>query len=67
MRLRNAAFFALVATAIWAVLTAVILVRNLAGVVNGYIPAVTLLTSVIQFLVALSLVVFFAVFHNPQS
>jgi hypothetical protein len=67
MRLRNAAFFALVATAIWAVLTAVILVRNLAGVVNGYIPAVTLLTSVIQFLVALSLVVFFAIFHNSQS
>jgi hypothetical protein len=67
MKLKNAAFLAVAGTALWTALNAVNLVGNISGVADGFIPAVTLLTSLIQFFAALSLLIFFTVFHRAQS
>lgn len=67
MSLRNAAFFAIVGMALWTVLTAVGLVRTISGVADGILPAITLVTSLIQFVAALSLLVFFVVFQRSQG
>lgn len=67
MKLKNAAFFALVGTAMWTVLTAVNFVRSLSGVTGGYLPAVGLLTSFVEFIAALSLLIFFGVFYSRES
>jgi hypothetical protein len=48
----------------WTVLTAVNLIRTISGVADGFIPAITLLTTLIQFVTALSLLVFFIVFRR---
>ena len=64
MSLKNAACFAIVGTAAWTVLTAVNLIRTISGVADGFRAAITLLPSLIQFLTALSLLVFFIVFRK---
>jgi hypothetical protein len=67
MKLKNATCFAIVGTAAWTILAAVNLVRNISGVAGGFRPAITLLTSLIQFVAALSLLVFFIMFRRSQS
>ena len=67
MNLRTAAFVAMIGTALWTVLTAFTTVRNLTGFVNGFIPAATFATSLIEFLAALSLLIFVATFYRSQS
>jgi hypothetical protein len=64
MSLKNATCFAIVGTAMWTVLTAVILVRNISGVAGGFMAAITLLIPLIQFVTALSLLWFFIVFRR---
>ena len=66
MTLKSAAFFALVGMALFMVLLTVSLIINVSGVVRGFIPAMALLTSLIQWVAGLSLLVFFAVFHRAQ-
>ena len=51
----------------WTVLTAVNLVRSISGVAGGFIPAINLLTTLILFVTALSLLVFFIVFRRSQA
>ncbi len=48
----------------WTVLTAVDLGRTVSGVAGEIIPAIALLTTLIQFVTALSLLVFFIVFRK---
>ena len=48
------------------VLLTVSLIINVSGVVRGFIPAMALLTSLIQWVAGLSLLLFFAVFHRAQ-
>lgn len=67
MTLRNAAFFALVGMLLWTVVLTVRLFIDISGVINGIIPAVTLLTLLIQWFASLSVLVFFAVFHQSQQ
>lgn len=50
----------------WTVLTAVNLIRSISGVAGGFIPPITLLTTLIQFVTALSLLVFFIVFRRSE-
>jgi hypothetical protein len=66
MTLKNAAFFALIGMALLTVLVTVGLITNVSGVMGGYIPAVAVLTSLIQWVASLSLLVFFIVFHKAQ-
>ena len=66
MNLKTAAFLAVIGTALWTVLTAFTAVRNLTGFVDGYIPAAAFATSLIEFLAALSLLIFVATFYRSQ-
>ena len=66
MSLKSATCFAIVGTAMWTVLTAVNLIRTISGVAGGIIPAIALLSTLIQFVTALSLLVFFIVFRKLQ-
>jgi len=66
MTLKNAAFFALVGMLLWTAVLTVRLIINVSGVVNGVVPAVTVLTLLMEWVASLSLLVFFAVFHKSQ-
>jgi len=67
MTLKAAAFLALIGTALVAVLAVLNLIFNLLNVFRGLIPAVTAISSLIYALGALSVAVFFYVFHKAQS
>jgi len=67
MTLRNAAVFAIVGMALWTTRLALDLINSFSGVAGGIVPANSLLKSLIDFLAALSLLVFFVVFHRKQS
>ena len=67
MNLKSAAFFAIIGTALWTVLTAVNLVRSVSAVAAGLVPAVNVVTTLVQFVAALSLLVFFGSFYRSQS
>lgn len=66
MNLRTAAFFALVGMAFWTVLTGINLVRAISAIASGIAPAVNLLTTLVPFIAALSLLIFFGVFYNSR-
>jgi hypothetical protein len=66
MTLRNSAFFAIIGTALWTILTAFNLFRDISGWVEGILPAVTFLSSLIEFLAALSLLLFFAAYYRQS-
>ena len=66
MTLKQAAFLALSGMALLTVLLTANLISNVAGVARGIIPAVTLLTSLIDWLASVSVLLFFAVFYKKQ-
>ena len=66
MTLKNAALFALVGMILLTVLLTVNLIENLSGVLRGFIAAVALLASLVEWLASLAVLVFFAVFHLTQ-
>ena len=66
MTLKNAAFLALIGTALLAILLIFDLIRDVSGVAEGVIPAMRLLTSLIYAFAGLTVAVFFYVFHNAQ-
>jgi hypothetical protein len=67
MTLKNAALLALAGTILAAVLLVWDLVFNILNVLRGLVPAVMLLSSFIYAFAALTLAVFFYVFHTAQS
>jgi ribose/xylose/arabinose/galactoside ABC-type transport system permease subunit len=66
MTLKNAALFARVGMVLLSVVLVVSFVNILLGVINGVVPAITLLTSFIHALAGVSVAVFFYVFHRAQ-
>jgi hypothetical protein len=67
MTLKNAALLALAGTILAAVLLVWDLVFNILNVLRGLVPAVMLFSSFIYAFAALTLAVFFYVFHTTQS
>jgi hypothetical protein len=67
MTLKSAAFFAVVGMALWTVRLALTFFNSLSGVLRGFAPAAALLTSLIQLIAVVSLLVFFVVFYRSQS
>jgi hypothetical protein len=67
MSLKDAALFALVGTDLLTLVLLAGLARDVWGVVNGVVPAIRLLTSLIHALAGVSLAVFFYVFHKAQG
>jgi hypothetical protein len=66
MSLKSAALLALVGTGLLTLMLLAGLARDVWGVVNGVVPAIRLLTSLIHALAGVSLAVFFYVFHKAQ-
>jgi hypothetical protein len=66
MTLKSAAFFALVGMALLTVLLTVSLIVNISSVARGLLPAMVLVRSLVEWVAAVSLLVFFAVFHKTQ-
>ncbi len=67
MSLRTAAFLAIVGMALWTILTGINFVRAIFAVASGISPAVNLLTTLVPFAAALSLLIFFGAFYNSRS
>jgi hypothetical protein len=67
MTVKNAALLALIGTILATALLAIGLIRNVLGVVQGLVPAVTLFSSLVFAFGAFSVAVFFFVFHRAQS
>jgi hypothetical protein len=67
MSLRTAAAVAIIGTALWVILLAANFINSLLALSRGIVAASATLTSLIHLLAALSLLVFFAVFHRSQS
>jgi hypothetical protein len=67
MSLKTAALFALVGTGLLALVVLVGLFRDASGLLNGVVPAISFLVSLIHTLAGVSLVVFFYVFHKAQG
>jgi hypothetical protein len=67
MTLKNAAMLALVGTVLVTAILVFDLIRNVLSIAQGLIPAVTLFSSLIYAFGALSVALFFFVFHKTQS
>jgi hypothetical protein len=67
MRLKTAAFFALIGMILLSVLLAAGFIRDLLALAHGAVAAITLLTSGIHFLASLGMTVFLFVFYRLQS
>lgn len=67
MTLKNASLLALIGTVLLTVLLAWDLIVNMLNVGRGLVPAVILISSLIYTFGALSVAVFFFVFHKSQS
>ncbi len=67
MTLKNAALLALVGMILLTIVLAVGFIISLTGFLSGVVPAVSLFASLIRLFGALSLAVFFWVFHKGQN
>ena len=67
MTLKNAALFALIGMVLLTLLLVAHLVVNIWGVLNGVVPAIRLLTSLVYVLASVGVTVFFYVFNKAQS
>ena len=66
MSIKNAALLATIGTAVLTILLLWRLVNNLLAVTRGLIPATVLFSSLIYAFAAVTVVVFFYVFHRGQ-
>ena len=67
MSLKSAAFFALVTMILLTVLLLADFINNVLAVLNGLIPAMVVMRSLIYMLAGVGLTVFLWVFHRSQS
>jgi hypothetical protein len=64
MSTKGAALFAIIAMILWTLRMTVGLVKNLSGLAGGFVALSTTVVSLIDFLAALSLLIFFAVYWS---
>jgi hypothetical protein len=67
MNLKTASFLALIGTLLLTILLAVNFIRDVLGVAEGIIPAMSLLAPLVYLIAALCATLFFYVFHRGQS
>jgi len=67
MTLKQASFLAFIGTLLLSILLVVDLILDVLSMARGLIAAVTLLTSLIRAFAAVSVTVFFYVFHKAQA
>jgi hypothetical protein len=64
MSTKSAALFALIAMILWTLRMTVDLIKSLSGLAGGYVALNVTVVSLIDFLAALSLLIFFAVYYS---
>lgn len=67
MTTRGASLFAVVAMVLWTIRMAIVLIKSISGVSGGFLAANTLIASLVDFLAALSLLIFFAVYYRSKT
>jgi hypothetical protein len=67
MSLKNAALLAMIGTVVLTILLILNLVNDFLAFMRGLIPAMVLLSSLLYAFAALSVAVFFYIFHRAQS
>jgi hypothetical protein len=67
MSLKNAALLAMIGTAVLTILLILNFVNSFLAFMHGLIPATVLLSSLLYAFAALSVAVFFYIFHRAQS
>jgi hypothetical protein len=67
MSLKNAALLAMIGTVVLTILLILNLVNDFLAFMHGLIPAMVLLSSLLYAFAALSVAVFFYIFHRAQS
>jgi hypothetical protein len=67
MSLKNAAVLALIGMLLLTILVAADFIRNVSGVIGGFVPAMALLRSLVYLFASLTVTVFFWVFSRAQS
>lgn len=67
MSTKGASLFALIAMLLWTLRFAVALVKSLSGLGGGYVSLNTAVVSLIDFLAALSLLIFFAMYYKSRT
>jgi hypothetical protein len=67
MSLKNAAFVALVGMILLTVLSLAGFIRDVVSALNGLVPAIRVLTSLVYVVASITVTVFFYVFHKTQS
>ena len=67
MTLKNAALVALVGMILLTILSLAGFIRDLASAVNGLIPAIRLLRSLVYVVASVTMTVFLYLFHKKQS
>jgi len=67
MSLKRAAQLALIGVSLLTILVVADFIRNLLAVLQGLLPVMTLLASIVYVIASVSMVVFLYVFHKSQS
>jgi len=66
MSTKSAALFALIAMILWMLRMTVGLIKSISGLAGGYVALNVTVVSLIDFLAALSLLIFFAVYYSKS-
>jgi len=66
MSTKSAALFALIAMILWTLRMTVGLIKSISGLAGGYVALNVTVVSLIDFLAALSLLIFFAVYYSKS-
>jgi len=66
MSTKSAALFALIAMILWTLRMTLGLIKSISGLAGGYVALNVTVVSLIDFLAALSLLIFFAVYYSKS-
>jgi len=66
MSTKSAALFALIAMILWTLRMTVGLIKSISGLAGGYVALNVTVVSLIDFVAALSLLIFFAVYYSKS-
>lgn len=67
MSAKGAALFGIIAMLLWTIRMTIGLAKGISGVAGGFLPLNTLMGSMVDFLAALSLLIFFLVYYRSKA
>lgn len=67
MSTKGAALFGIIAMLLWTIRMTIGMAKGISGVAGGFLPLNTLIVSIVDFLAALSLLIFFVVYYKSRT